>query len=306
MDNKNDVSNGLAFGLGATLLWGSYPLWYKPLASLSSYHLLFWRIVFAELFLVGLIVATGRLGILRNTLSSIKLGNVLTISIVLGLWWLLYIYGIVSGRVLEVAFGYFLSPIMSMVVSRLIFKESMSTRQMIAVVLATIGVGIMAFQLLSLHSFPWVAIIIGFCYSFYGIFKKKVAGDPIVVQSLEIGIMLPFAGAFLAIAQIHGEGHVFGQSGTKDALLIATGLITVLPLWWYSRAAKLLPFMTLSFLQFVPPTCNFLLAALFYHETVSPLKMTAFMFIWAALAVFTMDSIRKQKPTVPAKPLRTA
>ena len=306
MENKSDVSNGMAFGLGATLLWGSYPLWYKPLASLSSYQLLSWRIVFAELFLVVLIVATGRLGVLKSTLSSIKLVNVLTISIVLGLWWLLYIYGIVNDRVLEVAFGYFLSPIMSMVVSRLIFKEVMSTRQMIAVALATIGVGIMAVQLLSLNSFPWVAIVIGFCYSFYGIFKKKVSGDPIVVQSLEIGIMLPFAAAFLIKVQADGQGHLFAQSSTKDALLVATGLITVLPLWWYSRAAKLLPFMTLSFLQFVPPTCNFLLAALVYHETVSPLKMTAFIFIWAALAMFTMDSIGKHKPVVLAKPPRTA
>ena len=306
VENKNDVSNGLAFGLGATLLWGSYPLWYKPLATLSSYQLLSWRIVFAELFLVVLIVATGRLGVLKSTLSSIKIVNVLTISIVLGLWWLLYIYGIVNDRVLEVAFGYFLSPIMSMVVSRLIFKEAMSTRQMIAVALATIGVGIMAVQLLSLNSFPWVAIVIGFCYSFYGIFKKKVSGDPIVVQSLEIGIMLPFAAAFLLIVQADGQGHLFAQSSTKDALLVATGLITVLPLWWYSRAAKLLPFMTLSFLQFVPPTCNFLLAALVYHEAVTPLKMTAFMFIWAALGVFTMDSIGKHKSVVLAKPLRTS
>lgn len=306
VENKNDVSNGLAFGLGATLLWGSYPLWYKPLASLSSYQLLSWRIVFAELFLVVLIVATGRLGVLKSTLSSIKIVNVLTISIVLGLWWLLYIYGIVSDRVLEVAFGYFLSPIMSMVVSRLIFKEAMSTRQLIAVALATIGVGIMAVQLLSLNSFPWVAIVIGFCYSFYGIFKKKVSGDPIVVQSLEIGIMLPFAAAFLLIVQVDGQGHLFAQSSTTDALLVATGLITVLPLWWYSRAAKQLPFMTLSFLQFVPPTCNFLLASLIYHETVSPLKMTAFIFIWAALAMFTIDSVSKHKPVVLAKPQRTA
>lgn len=296
VENKSDLSNGLAFGLGATLLWGSYPLWYKPLASLSSYELLSWRIVFAELFLVVLIVATGRLGVLKSTLSSIKIVNVLTISIVLGLWWLLYIYGILSNRVLEVAFGYFLSPIMSMVVSRLIFKEAMSTRQVIAVALATTGVGIMAVQLLSLNSFPWIAIVIGFCYSFYGIFKKKVSGDPIVVQSLEIGIMLPIAAAFLLTLQVEGPAHIFAESGTMDALLVATGLITVLPLWWYSRAAKLLPFMTLSFLQFVPPTCNFLLAVLLYQEAVSPLKMTAFIFIWVALAVFTMDSVGKQKP----------
>jgi chloramphenicol-sensitive protein RarD len=305
MSDRDETKCGLAFGLSATLLWGSYPLWYKPLAALGSYQLLSWRILFAELFLIGLIFASGRFRVFRNTLSTIKFSNVLTVAIVLGIWWLLYIYGIVSGRVLEVAFGYFLSPIMSMVVSRLVFKEKMSELQKLAIVLAVTGVTLMAFQLLSLRSFPWIAIVIGFCYSFYGIFKKRVPGDPIVVQSMEIGIMVPFAALFLSIAGMNGEGHTFLQAPGMDLLLLATGLITVLPLWWYSRAAKQLPMMTLSFLQFVPPTCNFLLATLVYHETVSPLKIAAFMLIWAALAVFSWDTIRATKKTV-AKRLRAA
>lgn len=104
-----------------------------------------------------------------------------TVAIVLSLWWLFYIYGIMSGRVLEVAFGYFLSPIMSMVVSRLIFKERLSSLQLAAFSLALAGVLLMAFELLNPHLFPWIAIIIGFCYSFYDLFKKKVPGDPVVV-----------------------------------------------------------------------------------------------------------------------------
>lgn len=298
MHKNNEATSGLMFGLGATLLWGSYPLWYKPLAQLSSYHLLSWRIVFAEICLIALIVLTGRLSIFRSTLKSIRLINVITVSVVLGIWWLLYIFGIMTGRVLEVAFGYFLSPIMSMVVSRFIFNEAMSKFQITAVMLALCGVVMMSFELLSFQSFPWIAIIIGFCYSFYGLFKKKVPGDPIVVQSLEIFLMLPFALLFLIMANSQGEGHVFFQSGRVDLLLIATGLITVLPLWWYSRAAKQLPMMTLSFLQFVPPTCNFLLAVFVYNEEVTSLKLSAFVFIWCALSVFTWDSIQKQR--VPA------
>ena len=295
MDKKNDVPSGLAFGLGATLLWGSYPLWYKPLSQLNAYHLLSWRIVFAEACLLALIVLTGRFGAVKTTLQTIRFRHVLTVAVVLSLWWLLYIYGIMSGRVLEVAFGYFLSPIMSMVVSRLIFKERLSSLQLAAFSLAVAGVLLMAFELLNLHSFPWIAIIIGFCYSFYGVFKKKVPGDPVVVQSVEIAIMLPFAACFFFVAGARGEGHIFLLSTNTDLLLLATGLITVLPLWWYSRAAKQLPMMTLSFLQFVPPTCNFFLAALVYHETISPLKTGAFLCIWTALAVFTWDSVNKQK-----------
>ena len=146
MNKKNDVTSGLVYGLGATLLWGSYPLWYKPLSQLNAYHLLSWRIVFAEVCLLALILLTGRLGLVKTTLQTIRFRHVLTVAVVLSLWWLLYIYGIMSGRVLEVAFGYFLSPIMSMVVSRLIFKERLSSLQLAAFSLAVAGVLLMAFE----------------------------------------------------------------------------------------------------------------------------------------------------------------
>lgn len=297
MTARNDAGAGagIAYGLGATLLWGSYPLWYKPLGQLDAYHLLSWRIVFAELFLVALLLVSGRLGSLRATLPMIRVRHVLTVAAVLGLWWLMYIYGIMTGRVLEVAFGYFLSPIMSMAVSRLLFKERLSGLQVLAIGLAVIGVTLMAFELLNLRSFPWIALIIGSCYSFYGIFKKKVPGDPVVIQTLEIMALLPFAAVFLAYAGAHGLGHDFGESAGTDLLLAATGLITVLPLWWYSLAAKQLSVVALGFLQFVPPICNFLLAAFVYGEQVSALKLVAFLFIWVALGVFTWNSVRVQR-----------
>lgn len=153
MTAKNESGQGVAFGLGATLLWGSYPLWYKPLAGLDAYHLLSWRVVFAELFLLALVLLTARVGTLRSTLKTVRPANVLTVSAVLGLWWLMYIYGIMTGRVLEVAFGYFLSPIMSMLVSRVIFKERLTSLQTWAIFLAVTGVTLMAFELLNLRSF---------------------------------------------------------------------------------------------------------------------------------------------------------
>ncbi|WP_442513951.1 EamA family transporter RarD [Pseudomonas promysalinigenes] len=297
-DKDASAGAGIFYGLGATLLWGSYPLWYKPLGQLDAYHLLSWRIVFAELFLVALLVVSGRVGKLRATLPTIRAQHVLTVAAVLGLWWLMYIYGIMTGRVLEVAFGYFLSPIMSMAVSRLLFKERLSGLQVLAIGLAVIGVTLMAFELLNLRSFPWIALIIGSCYSFYGIFKKKVPGDPVVIQTLEIMALLPFALMFLAYAGSQGLGHHFGLALGTDLLLAATGLITVLPLWWYSLAAKQLSMVTLGFLQFVPPICNFLLAAFVYGEHVSPLKLVAFLFIWVALGVFTWNSVRAQRAVV--------
>ena len=292
---KNDSLQGVLFGLGATLLWGSYPLWYKPLAELDAYQLLSWRVVFAEIFLILLILLTGRLSTLRSTLKTVYPVHVLTISAVLGLWWLMYIYGIIHGRVLEVAFGYFLSPIMSMSVSLLLFKERLTAWQTSAILLAIVGVTLMGFELLSLHSFPWIALIIGFCYCFYGIFKKKVSGDPVVVQALEVAVLLPFAIFFLIWSVSLGLGHTFLISQSQDVLLIATGLITALPLWWYSLAAKQLSVVALGFLQFIPPICNFLLAVFVYNETTSHTKLAAFFFIWLALGLFTWNAIQAQR-----------
>lgn len=295
--DNNEMTSGLLFGLSATLLWGSYPLWYKPLAQIDSWQLLSWRIVFAELFLGLLLIVTARHRVLFKTIREVSFPNVVIVAAVLGFWWFIYIYGIMTNRVLEVALGYFISPLMSIAVSRLVFKEKMSGTQYIAVGFAATGVMLMALRSLSWTSIPWIALLIGFCFSFYGIFKKKVPGDPVVMQTLEIMLLLPFAIGFLAWVFSQGSGHVFLVDQKSDILLLATGIITVLPLWWYSRAAKQLSMVALGFLQFVPPSCNFLLAVFVYREPLDSYKLVVFSLIWIGLSIFMFGSIAKARDT---------
>lgn len=291
--DTNEMKSGLMFGLAATLLWGSYPLWYKPLAHIDPWELLSWRIGFAELFLGLLVFLTGRYKTLRTTIRVVSLKNVVIVAAVLGFWWFIYIYGILTNRVLEVALGYFISPLMSIAVSRLIFKERMTFAQYVAVGFAATGVALMALRSLTWTSVPWIALTIGFCFSFYGIFKKKIPGDPVVMQTLEIMMLLPFSVCFLGWSYMHGHGHIFLVDNHIDLLLIATGVITVLPLWWYSRAAKQLPMIGLGFLQFVPPSCNFLLAIFVYKEPMDNYKMMVFALIWIGLLIFMGAAIMK-------------
>jgi chloramphenicol-sensitive protein RarD len=301
---NDDLRSGLAFGLSATVLWGSYPLWYKPLAAIDSWQLLSWRVVFAELFLVLLLLVTSRTRSLRQAVRETPARNILIVASILGLWWFIYIYGIMTNRVLEVAMGYFISPIMSIAVSHLVFREKMSAAQRTAVGLASLGVALMALRSFSWASFPWIALSIGFCFSFYGIFKKRVPGDPVVMQTLEIMVLLPLAAAFLFWAFGAGRGHRFLVDYGTDALLLATGVITVFPLWWYSRAAKQLPMMVLGFLQFVPPSCNFLLAILVYKEPLDTYKLCVFSLIWVGLAIFMIDTVSKTRVSMQAKRLQ--
>jgi chloramphenicol-sensitive protein RarD len=283
--------NGVIFGLGATLLWGSYPLWYKPLSHLDSYQLLAWRIIFAEAFLVVFILATRKLDAIVETVKTTRISDVFVIALVLGLWWLMYIYGVMSNRVLEVAFGYFLSPIVSMAFSRVVFREPWNFYQKAAFFCALCGVLVMAVHLLALRTFPWIAITIGLCYAFYGIFKKRIPGDPLLVQGLEIGLLLPLGISYLSFLEIDSARHIWGDAIQVDILLCSTGIITVLPLWWYSKAAKELSVKTLGFMQFVPPTCNFLLAIFIFHEAVTSSKIFSFVLIWIALAIYTANSM---------------
>jgi len=302
--NNDDVRSGLMFGLSATLLWGSYPLWYKPLASIDSWQLLSWRVVFAELFLVMLVLVTSRTQLLVKAVRETPFRNIFVVAFILGVWWFLYIYGIMTNRVLEVAMGYFISPIMSIAVSNLVFGEKMSKAQRAAVGLAGIGVALMAMRTLSWTTIPWIAVSIGFCFSFYGLFKKRAPGDPVVMQTLEIMILLPLAAACLYWAFGAGDGHRFLVEYRVDALLVATGVITVFPLWWYSRAAKQLPMMALGFLQFVPPSCNFLLAIFMYRESLDGYKLGVFGLIWAGLAIFMFDTVNKSRASSRARRLQ--
>ncbi|WP_103327862.1 EamA family transporter RarD [Bacteroidetes bacterium endosymbiont of Geopemphigus sp.] len=275
-----DLKKGVLLGVIANLIWSFSTLLYKQLSEINAYHVVSWRIISSEVLLLLIIIITNRIKTIYDSLKRVSFVNVSLISLLFAIWWLVHIYGVLSGKLLEVSFGYFISPLMSMLASGIIFKEKLSNRQKVAISVATFGV---ALQSLNFESVPWIAIIIGACYSIYGILKKKNTGDAIVMQALEISFLLPFALTFLILSPGENVGHVFFESTKKDIFLISTGLVTVLPLWCYSIAAKKLPMIWLGFIQFIPPICNFLLAVFIYSEPVTTIKMISFVLIWISL-----------------------
>ena len=292
MNSNHTTLSGIYYGILATVLWGSYPLWYKPLKEVGAVALLEWRIVWSIGFLLVLIIFLKRKSFL-DSIGNILWKNIATMSFILALWWLTYIYGILTDRILEIALGYFISPIMSLFVSQFIFKEKINTLQKISVLLATISVLIMVFYSLEDNYFPWIALTIGFCFSFYGVFKKKVTGDPIIIQTFEMLLLLPFA--IIGMLYFTDMPTMDWGNYNQTLLLIATGVISVLPLWWYSIAASNLTVFTLSFLQFIPPTINFLLAIFVYNEELPFIKIVVFSLIWIAIAVLLMNTIKQNR-----------
>ena len=282
---------GAILAIAATLLWATYPLFYKPLVGIDAYSLLACRVIFSEVFLLALLLITNRMAALIATIKTVKIFDVLLIAALIAGWWGLFIYGMLDGRLLEVSFGYFLSPIMTMVASRIITKTRLSIYKFIASCIAVIGVFLMSLHVLSLNSLPWLAIIIGLLYSFYGIYKKKALGDALIMQFLEISVLFPLALVFLFI--VKSESHIFSQSLKINLLLVTIGLISVLPLWWYSMAAQRLSIMVLGFIQFSPPLSTALMGVFLYHEPFSTLQASAFILIILSLAIFFWDNSRK-------------
>jgi chloramphenicol-sensitive protein RarD len=295
MINKNNTNlSGSLYGIFATLLWGSYPLWYKPLEAIGSWELLAWRVVWSQLLLFVIVLIIKRNKI-KPFLRQVVWKNIIIMAVILAVWWFIYIYGILSNRILEVSLGYFLSPIMSILVSQIVFKEKTNRIQKISIFLSICSVVIMIFALLDDFAFPWIAITIGFCFCFYGIFKKSVKGDIIITQSFEMLFLLPFAVIFLFWLQTSNIASVNWSSLSQVLLLISTGIISVFPFWWYNIAAKKLTVLSLSFLQFIPPSFSFLLGVFVYQESLGLYKIISFSLIWIAILLLIYNSINVYK-----------
>ena len=157
---------------------GSYPLWYKPLNAIGSIALLEWRVIWSVLFLLILVLFFKRKSFF-DSIPNISWKNITIMSFILSLWWLTYIYGILTNRVLEVAMGYFISPIMSLFVSQFMFKEKINLLQKVAIAIASVSVSVMIFDSFDDNYFPWIALTIGFCFHFMGYLKKEL----LVIQS---------------------------------------------------------------------------------------------------------------------------
>lgn len=300
MNNQDNNFIGVIYGLLATLLWGSYPLWYKPLSAVGAWELFAWRIIWAQFFLLIIVFIIKRNNFLIF-LKSFNFFNAIIVAIILAFWWFLYIYGVLNDRILEVALGYFLSPIISICLSKLIFKERTNKLQNTAIFLAVCSIFIMIMGFVGyLSSFPWVAITLGFAFSLYGVFKKLVKTDlnQFNAQTFEILFLMPIAILILTYTSINSKIAIYWLNNFEILLLILTGLITVLPLWWYSIAAKKISALSLSFLQFITPSANFLLGIFVYKETLELYKLSSFILIWIAIIILIYNSVIQYKNNI--------
>jgi chloramphenicol-sensitive protein RarD len=276
-------------GLGAYVLWGVLPLYFKVLTHVGATQIVAHRILWSLIFLGALATLWKRWPRIRAALTEPKVAFTLLLTAVLiGINWLVYIYAVVTGHVLEGSLGYYLNPLVNVLLGVFLLKEKLSLLQKAAVVLAGAGVAIMA---LGAGGAIWISLTLAGSFAVYGFLRKVAPVDSLEGLWIETLFLAPLAFGWVLWLTQTGEGD-FLQSRLTDLLLILGGALTAIPLLLFTAAAKRLPYSTLGFLQYVAPSIQFLLAVTVFGEPLSTAHLVCFAAIWTALAIFVGEGLR--------------
>lgn len=295
MSLSDPTRRGVVLGLGAYLCWGVLPLYFRLLASVLPTEVVAQRVVWSVLLLLALIVAIGRRPQLRAALANPRAIGILAASaLMIGGNWLLYVWAIGAHHVLETSLGYFLNPLVNVLIGVVALKERLSRAQGVAVLLAAIGVSVLAVGADGL----WISLGLALSFAGYGLLRKFAPVEALEGLAIETMLLAPVAALYLVWLGRTGA-LAFGTAPGLSALLALGGLITAVPLLLFAAAARLLPFSLLGLLQYIAPTLQFLLAILVFGEPLTTAHLICFGFIWAGLAVFAMDGLaRARRPAL--------
>jgi len=284
---------GFLFGIAAYLLWGGFPLYWPLLEPAGSVELLAHRILWSVVTLGVLVLVLGRSRQFRALFGDRRVFLLLALAaVVITVNWGTYIYGVTNDRVVETSLGYFINPLVTVLMGVVLLGERLSRPQWVA-----IGVGGLACLVLTLdygHP-PWIALVLAFSFGTYGLAKKQAGAEAVESLTLETLLVAPLALCYLAWLVAHNQS-TFGTEGTGHALLLmSAGLVTALPLLCFGAAAIRVPLVTLGLLQYLAPILQFLLGVLWFQEDMSTGRWIGFALVWVALAIFTFESIRYRR-----------
>ena len=286
-------TTGLLYGLGAYGAWGLYPAYFPLLKPAGAVEILAHRIVWTLLLMAVVLVVMRRTSDLRSLTRRTWL-LLTAASALICVNWLVYIWAVSNGHVVDAALGYFINPLVTVLIGVLFFGERLHRAQLAAVLIAAAGVAVLT---ASTGRIPAIALILAISIGLYGAVKKVVPVDPRVSVGLEAAIAAPFAIIFLLILTVSG-GAQFGNSGAgHTALMILCGPVTAIPLLCFAAAAQRLPLVTIGLLQYMTPSLQMVWGVAVGHEPMPPARWLGFTLIWMALAVFGADLLSRTQRT---------
>jgi chloramphenicol-sensitive protein RarD len=287
--DQSERRAGFGFGLGAYLVWGVLPLYFKLLAAVPPIEIVANRILWSLIFLAILVTLWRRWDGIRAAAGSGRIVLIMALTAALiAANWLIYVWAVVAGHVLETSLGYYLNPLFNVLLGVLLLKERLSRAQAGAVLLAAAGVAVLAW---GSASGLWISLSLAFSFGLYGFIRKIAPVDALEGLSIETALLAPASLVYLLWA--HGGPAGLAAFGTTtNLLLVLGGAITAIPLLLFNAAAKRLPYSTLGFLQYIAPSLQFLLAVLAFGERFTAAHALCFGAIWTALAIFAAEGLR--------------
>lgn len=297
-ESANDRLAGMASTAVAYILWGILPIYWKAIDNVTAYEILAHRIIWSCCFMLCILFMTNDIRVFQDEVRQIiaepkRLLGVVAASLLISVNWLTYIWAVNENRIIETSLGYYINPLVSVLLGVFVLREKLSFWQMISFGLALVGVVNMA---VNFGSVPWVALLLAVSFALYGLFKKIVKVGAITSITLETVIVSPLALLYLIYLQQQGQGafHLIWQ-GTSG-LLVGSGIVTAVPLILFSWGANRLPLTIMGFLQYISPTIGLILGIFLYHEPFTPVHLLSFGFIWLALAILSLSRTKRCQP----------
>ena len=281
------LRTGLAAGVAAYAAWGVVPLYWHLLAAIAPIEILAHRAVWGLIAFIVMAAITGQGPVIRAAVRDRRVLLALaTSATLLAINWGLFIWATLEGRLLEVSLGYFINPLVSVALGVAFLGERLRRWQLIAIALAAVGVVRLAW---AGDGVPWISLILAGSFGTYGLVRKLAPVAALAGSTIETAMMAPVGAAYLIYLAATGRGALGHVDVGATLLLLSAGVVTALPLAWFTVAARRLPLSVVGFLQYLAPTGQFLTAVIAFHEPLAHAKLLAFAFIWAGLAVFSAD-----------------
>lgn len=279
---------GVGYAVAAYLTWGLFPLYFRALDGVPAPEILAYRVVCSALF-VALLVSLGRRWgeVVRQLRQPGALPRLAASSIFISANWLVYVWAVNAGRVLEASLGYFVNPLVTVLLGVAFLGDRLTRAQRVAVLIAAAGVAALVVRA---GTFPWVALTLAGTFGLYGLVRKRVAVDATTGLLAEVAILTPVAGLYLGWLAFAGQSH-FGAELRPTFFLAATGVVTAVPLLWFAKGVQRLRLSTVGILQYTNPTMQLAIAVLVFKEAFTPAHALAFGCIWASLGIYSAEAL---------------
>lgn len=293
------MNKGILNGIAAYAMWGFFPIYWKLLHQVPALQLLGHRIGWSfGLLMIYILLSRQWTDFRAQAFHRKTIGIYAVAGVLLSVNWLIYVWGVNAGFIVETSLGYFINPLLSVLFGVIFLRERLRPVQWLPIAIAVVGV---IYLTVTYGRLPWIALSLAVSFGLYGLVKKLSPLGSVYGLTLETGIVFPVALVYLAVVQVNGTGAFLHDGLTVDLLLIGAGVVTTIPLLMFASAAKQIPLTIVGILQYIAPTIQFIIGVFIYKETFDTTRLIGFSLVWLALVIFWVENLMANR--VPVEPV---